>query len=68
MDLSSQLAGANPKAVTTPSGFTASATLNPYTHSVFETFLPKLACPANSPLRQARTLTMAGIRVVSSTR
>ena len=68
MGLSSLFAGASPKAVTTPSGFTASATLKPYTHSVFETFLPKLACPANRPLRHALTLTTAGTRVVSSTR
>ena len=46
---SSQLAGAKPKAVTTPSGLTESATLNPYTHSDFETFLPKVACPATAP-------------------
>lgn len=66
MGLSSQLAGARPKAVTTPSGVTDSATLKPQTHSVLETQRPKSACPANSPLQQARTRTTAGIRMVSS--
>ena len=65
---SSQFAGAKPKAVTTPSGLTERATLKPYTHSVLETLRPKLACPANRPLRHALPLTIAGTRVVSSTR
>ena len=68
MGRSSELAGASPKAVTTPSGLTERATLNPYTHSVFETDLPKAACPANRPLRRARAHTTAGTSVVSSMR
>ena len=67
MGRSSQLAGASPKAVTTPSGLTESATLKSYTHSVLETLLPKAAWPAKRPLRPARTLTTAGTSVVSRT-
>lgn len=68
MDRSSQLAGANPKAVTTPAGLTARPTLNPYTHSVLDTLRPKAARPANRPFRHALTRTIAGMSVVSSTR
>ena len=68
MGLSSEAAAASPKAVITPSGSTTSATLNPYTHSVLEALLPKVACPQKSPLREALTLTIAGMRVVSITR
>src|SRR5215208_137640 len=68
MGLSSEAATASPKAVITPSGSTTRATLKPYTHSVLEALRPKLAWPAKSPLREALTLTMAGMRVVSITR
>jgi len=32
-----------------------------------EALLPKVACPQNSPLREALTLTMAGMRVALRT-
>ena len=41
MGLSSDAAGANPKAVITPSESTTNATLKPYTHSVLEALHPK---------------------------
>jgi hypothetical protein len=68
MGLSSEAAPASPKAVITPSGSTTKATFKPYTHSVLEALPPKEACPQNSPLREALTLTIAGSRVVSITR
>jgi len=67
MGRSSELAGDSPKAGTTPSGLTERATLKAYTHSVLETLRPTFACPANRPLRQARTRTKAGTKVVSRT-
>jgi hypothetical protein len=68
MGLSSESAGARPKAVITPFGSTTNATLNPLTHSVLEALLPKEACPQKSPLREALTLTRTARRLVSSTR
>lgn len=67
MSRSSEFASASPNAMMTPLGLTERATLKPYTHSVLETLRPKEAWPAKSPLREARTLTTAGIRVVSRT-
>jgi hypothetical protein len=69
MGLSSEEAAARKKAVMTPPGSTTRATLKPYTHSVLEALLPKVACPQKKcPLRDALTRTMAGMRVVSITR